>query len=272
MTLLQAFILGIIQGATEFLPISSSAHLVLTPFFLDWEIPADQAFVFNIIVQVGTLLGVIAYFWKDLVEITVETISALLARQPFRSLPARTGWLLVLATIPAGLIGLLLKDQVEAAFDSVVATALFLLLTAALLIAGERLGKRRRKAGALDWRDALIMGVFQALAIFPGVSRSGSTITGGLLRNLDRPTAARFSFLMSIPIMLAAGGLSLLELAALPDSTSFIPALTVGFITSAITGYISIRWLLKFISKNSFYGFAVYVIALAGFTFIILFL
>ncbi len=212
MTLLQAIILGIIQGLTEFLPVSSSAHLVLTPFLLGWNIPAEQVFPFDVLVQMGTLVAVIIYFWKDLITILRGFFEGLVQKQPFGSEPARLGWYLILGSIPAGVAGLFLKDMVEQAFSSPGATALLLLGTAALLITAEMLGRRTRSASDFNWLDALVMGLFQAVSIFPGISRSGSTISGGLFRQLDRVTAARFSFLLSIPVMLAAGGLGVLDL------------------------------------------------------------
>ena len=264
MTLLQAIILGIIQGLTEFLPISSSAHLVLTPYLLGWQIPVDQGFVFDVLVQMGTLIAVILYFWKDLWEVLAAVVKGLAQRQPFASAESRLGWYIVLATIPAGLFGLLVKDQVEAAFASPLATAGFLLITAAMLAAAERFGRRGRSQADFDWKDALTMGVFQALAIFPGVSRSGSSISGGMFRHLDRPTAARFSFLMSVPIMLAAGGLALLDLKDIPGLASYLPSVIGGFIAAGIVGYLSIHWLLGYLRRHSLYGFAIYCVSVAA--------
>ena len=265
MTILQSLILGIIQGLTEFLPISSSAHLVLVPYLLKWNIPAEEAFIFNVLVQDGTLVAVIAYFWKDLWAIVRGFVQGLLIRQPFAEADSRMGWYLILATIPAGILGLSIKDLVEEAFASPTATAVFLLVTAGLLLAAERIGKRSRSFESLHWKDAVWMGAAQALAIFPGISRSGATITGGMLRDLDRPFAARFSFLMSIPVMLAAGLVALLDLFDLPNLSGMLLPVTVGFITAAITGYLSIRWLLAYLTRKSLGGFAVYCIA-AGLT------
>jgi len=263
MTLLQAIILGIIQGLTEFLPVSSSAHLVLTPFLLGWNIPAEQVFPFDVLVQMGTLVAVIIYFWKDLITILRGFFEGLLRKQPFGSEPARLGWYLILGSIPAGVAGLFLKDMVEQAFSSPGATALLLLGTAALLIAAEMLGRRTRSASDFNWLDALVMGLFQAVSIFPGISRSGSTISGGLFRQLDRVTAARFSFLLSIPVMLAAGGLGVLDLLEVANLASFLPVMIIGFVTAGIIGYLSIRWLLKFLTRRSLIWFAGYCILLS---------
>jgi undecaprenyl-diphosphatase len=259
MTLFQAFILGIVQGLTEFLPVSSSGHLVLAPYWLGWDIAADQAFVFDVLVQMGTLVAVFIFFWQDVVQITRSAIHGLVQRQPFADPQARMAWYLLLATIPAGIAGLWLKDIVEAAFNSVRGTAIELLITAALLVVAERVGRRDRTVDHINWLDALIIGCFQIIAIFPGVSRSGSTIVGGMIRNLDRPAAARFSFLMSIPIMLAAGLLSTIDLLKMPGLGGFLPQILTGFVTSAIVGYLSIRWLLGYLAKRPLFVFAGYV-------------
>jgi undecaprenyl-diphosphatase len=263
MTIFQAFILGIVQGLTEFLPISSSGHLVLVPFLFGWELNPEQVFPFDTLVQMGTLVAVIIYFWKDLVSIVQAVFKGLTERKPFGTQEARLGWLLVLATIPAGVAGLLLQDIVEAAFHSARATALFLLVTAALLLVAEWLGKRSRGMDSLTWKDALWIGAAQVLALFPGVSRSGSTIAGGMTRDLKRGNAARFSFLMSVPVMLAAGGYSLYKLLKMPGLSEFLPVMAVGFLTAGVVGYVSIRWLLGYLQNHSLKGFAIYVSVVA---------
>jgi len=262
MTLFQSILLGIIQGLTEFLPVSSSGHLVIVPHLLGWNIPADEAFIYNVLVQVATLAAVIAYFWKDLVAIVKAVISGLLKGKPVADPQARLGWLIVAATIPAGLAGLLVKDLVEQAFSSLLATGGFLIITAALLTIAERLGKRQHDPDSLKLGDALWIGVAQAAAIFPGISRSGATITGGMLRGLQRPAAARFSFLMSIPIMLAAGLLAGLDLLDIPNFSRLLPVFIPGFITAGVVGYLSIRWLLGYLTHRSLTVFAVYCLVI----------
>ena len=264
MTVLQSLILGIIQGLTEFLPISSSAHLVLVPYILNWSIPESQIFPFDVLVQLGTLAAVIAYFWRDLVTIIKAFVRGILRKKPFADPDARTGWYLVFATIPAGLAGLLLKSKVEAAFNSPKVTAIFLFFTAFLLVLAEFIGRRKRELKDLNWKDALWIGIFQAFSIFPGVSRSGSTIAGGMTRQLQRPAAARFAFLMSIPVMLAAGIFSIPDLLDVPNLGAFLPVLAVGFVAAVIVGYLSIRWLLNFLNKRSLVWFAGYCVLLAA--------
>jgi undecaprenyl-diphosphatase len=231
-----------------------------------WKIPEAQAFIFDVIVQVGTLVAVILYFWRDLLAILRAVFQGFIQRSPFTSPQARLGWLILLACIPAGILGLLFKDQVERAFSSPLMAGIFLLVTAGLLVAGERLGKRTRSLDQLTWRDALWIGFFQAISIFPGISRSGSTISGGMLKSFERASAARFSFLMSIPIMLAAGLLAVKDLAQIADFSNQLPPLLLGFFTAAVVGYLSIRWLLAYLSHRSFYVFAIYCAVVGGIT------
>jgi undecaprenyl-diphosphatase len=264
MEFFQAFILGIIQGITEFLPISSSGHLVLTPFLFGWNIPPEEKFPFDVLVQLGTLVAVFVYFWKDIVAIVTDFVRGLITRQPFATVQSRLGWYLLLASVPAGIFGILLKDYVEEAFSSPVLTAFFLFGTAALLLLAERLGKRNRTLEHATWKDAVWIGAAQILALFPGVSRSGATIAGGMTRNLERKEAGRFSFLMSIPIMLAAGLYSTLDLLDVPNLAEFLPVLMVGFFTAAVVGYLAIAWLLSFLNRGSLKGFAFYCIGVAS--------
>lgn len=261
MTIFQSILLGIVQGITEFLPVSSSAHLVIVPYLFNWDIPANQAFVFDVLVQVATLVAVFAYFWHDLGVIIKAFFQGLIKKAPFADPDARLGWLLILATVPAGLGGLFLKDEVERAFESPAITAIFLFVTAGLLVVAEKIGKRKRELVSLTWKDAVWIGVFQAIAIFPGVSRSGATITGGMTRDLVRPAAARFAFLMSIPIMLAAGLLASVDMVQMPDLGSALLVFIPGFIAAAVTGYLVIRWLLKYLVQHTLYDFAIYCVA-----------
>ena len=258
MTFLQSLVLGIVQGLTEFLPVSSSAHLVLVPFILNWTLDPTKAFIFDVLVQLGTLVAVIAYFWKDLLEIFKAVIAGIRSKKPLEEANSRLGWFIVLATIPAGLGGLLLKSQVEAAFSSPVLTAVLLFVTAVMLTLAELFTRKQRDLESVSAMDAVVIGLFQLLAIFPGISRSGATISGGLTRGLKREAAAKFSFLMSIPIMLAAGLLSVLDLIQIPDVGSFLPVLSIGFLVAMVVGYLSIRWLLNFLKSRSLFPFALY--------------
>lgn len=272
MTIFQSIILGFVQGLTEFLPISSSAHLVIVPYLLNWQIPPQIAFVFDVLVQVATLVAVVAFFWRDILEIIRAFIHGLVTKDPFAEQNARLGWLLLAATIPAGLLGLFISDLVEGAFNNPTTTAIFLFVTAALLVLAEKVGKRNRQLNQMGWWDAIWIGLFQALAIFPGISRSGATITGAMTHNFDRTTAARFSFLMSIPIMLAAGLMTSIDLLNSPASLSLILVYIPGFITAAITGYLSIRWLLHYLLGHSLVDFAIYCVILGTITLMTVFI
>jgi undecaprenyl-diphosphatase len=266
MTILQAILLGIVQGATEFLPISSSGHLVLVPWLLHWELQPAAAMAFDVLVHWGTLLAVVVYFWKDLVGLVSAAVRGLIQRRPFADPQARLAWLLLVASLPAALLGVLLKDIVEAAFARPMAVCFALLITAIILLLGERLGNRQRDMQALRILDALWIGLGQAVALFPGISRSGATISTGLTRGLRRPEAARFSFLMAVPVMLGAGSLALLDLLSSPDALQYIPPLLGGFLAAAVVGYLAIRWLLSYLARRPLHVFAAYcaLVGLAG--------
>lgn len=258
MTVLQSIFLGVVQGLTEFLPISSSGHLVIVPFVLRWDIPPGEAFVFDVLVQVATLIAVLAFFWKDFYMILLGVMRGIKRRKPLENHPARLGWFILVSTIPAGIAGLLLKDVVERAFADPRMTAIALLGTALLLVIAERIGKRQRQLRNITWLDALIIGLFQTLALFPGLSRSGSTIAGGMTRDFRRPAAARFSFLMAVPIMLVAGMSAVIDLLEIPNLDSLLPVYIPGFIAAAVVGYLAIGWLLSFLTRYSLYYFAAY--------------
>jgi undecaprenyl-diphosphatase len=253
MTLFQAFVLGIIQGLTEFIPVSSTAHLLLSQSIL--KIPADDAmFSFLVIVQLGTIVSLFAFYWKDLLDILKATFDFK------RSTPERNlGIYIIVATIPALLAGYLLKDAIEAMFKQPLLQASIRLFAAAILLTlAEALTRKNRTLDSMTWLDALIVGLFQIIAVFPGASRSGSTISGGLFRGFDRPSAARFAFLMSVPVMLAAGGYEILDVIQMPNLGEFLPLLAVGFVTAAVVGWFAIKWLIGYLSKRSLYVFAAY--------------
>jgi len=226
MTFFQAIILGIVQGLTEFIPVSSSGHLVLVPHFLGWEFSRSQAFIFDVLVQWGTLFAVFIYFWRDLTTIAAAFVRGISAGKPFADPDAKMGWYLILATLPAVVAGLLGKDMIEHAFASPKMTGVFLLGTAMLLVIAETVGHRNRSMEQITWKDSLWIGCSQVLALLPGISRSGATIAGGM--------------------------------AELPAAGDFLLPLLIGFIAALISGYIAIRWLIAYLSKHSLYLFAVY--------------
>jgi undecaprenyl-diphosphatase len=253
MTIIQAFLLGIVQGLTEFIPVSSSAHLLIAQKILG--IPADDAmFSFLVIVQLGTIISLVVFYWKDLLLIARSTLDFK------RSTPERDlGFYIIIATIPALLAGYLLKDAVEALFQQPMLEAAIRLFSAAILLSlVEWLGRRVRKLDSMTWQDALVIGLFQVIAVFPGASRSGATIAGGMSRGFDRPSAARFAFLMSMPVMLAAGGYQMLDVLQMPDLGAFLPVLAMGFVTAAFIGWLAIRWLIGYLGRKSLFVFAIY--------------
>jgi undecaprenyl-diphosphatase len=268
MSLLQALILGIVQGATEYIPVSSSAHLVLVPWLLGWP---DPSFAFEVLIQWGTLVGVFIFFWRDIWAIAKAVVQGLVRRQPLYCFEAKLGWLIVVATIPAVVIGFVFKDLFEAAFAAPVFVGGLLIFTAALLVIAERFGSRKKELERLNWLDALIIGFWQAAAILPGISRSGATISGAVLRGFDRTSAARFSFLMSIPALLGAGAVALSDLLGTGAVADELPAIVVGFVAAGIAGYIVIRWLLNYLQNHSLYIFAVYCVAVSLLTIIVAF-
>ncbi len=260
MTLLQALVLGIVQGATEFLPVSSSGHLVLVPWLFGWEF-ADIAF--HVVLHTGTLLAVVIYFRRDLWDLIRAAWHGILQRRPFEDPLARQAWLLLLASLPAAAAGFLLEDLVSDALETPLAVSAFLLVTAGLLLISERLGRKDRGARSLRVWDALWIGSAQALALFPGISRSGATIAGGLTRGLRREEAARFSFLLAVPIIFGGTVLALVDFFSKPAvGTQLVPML-VGFLASAGVGYPAIHLLLTHVRRRPLTGFAVYCL-LAG--------
>jgi undecaprenyl-diphosphatase len=258
MNLFQALILGIIQGATEFLPVSSSGHLVLVPWLLEWKEPG---LTFDAVVHWGTALAVIIYFWREWLTLIQAVFQAIRQRSIANS-KARLALLIIVGTVPAALIGYILKDFFEQMFSRPTAAAAFLLVTAALLSVAEWLGRRERDLEQITWLDALLIGLGQALAIFPGISRSGATIATGLARELKREPAARFSFLLATPVILGAGAFKILDLAQAGDLSSQVPTLIVGFLGAGIVGLGCIHFLLRYLQRRRLYPFAIYCAAL----------
>lgn len=253
MSIVQSIILGIIQGLTEFIPISSTAHLLIGQNILG--IPASNAmFSYLVIVQLGTILSLVIYFWKDLVKLVLAFFA-----KPFSTPENQLGWFIIIATIPALVFGYLLRSAVETLFKTpLLEASIRLLVTAVVLILAEWTGKRNRSLRKMKWLDALLIGLAQVIAIFPGASRSGTTIGAGMARGFDRTAAARFAFLMSVPVMLAAGGYQSLDLLKMTGIGSFLIPLAVGFVVAAIVGWFAVRWLLAYLTRNSLTLFAIY--------------
>jgi undecaprenyl-diphosphatase len=251
---LHALLLGLLQGATEFIPVSSSGHLVLVPWLLNWPEPG---LAFDAVVHWGTLLAIGVYFWRDLTLVA----SAWLQGWRARSWPdpkGRLAWLILIGTLPAVALGLLLEDWFEALFGAPGAVSAFLIVTGLLLAGSERLGRRESGEEQLKWWDALLIGLGQAAAIAPGISRSGATMAAGLLRGMRREAAARFSFLLGTPVILGAGVLQLAKLAMSEQVEEEWRTLVLGFAAAAASGYLCIRFLLRYLRRRSLYPFALY--------------
>ena len=260
MSVFQAIVLGLVQGATEFLPISSSAHLVLVPWLLGWPEPG---LAFDAMVHWGTLAAVVAFFWQDLLALAKGWGRSLATRR-LNDPEARLAWLILLGTLPGVLAGLLWADFFEGLFGSPAKVAGLLLATGAILAASERLGKRRRQMGDLNFLDSLLIGLAQACAIAPGISRSGATIAMGLWRGLQREAAARYSFLLSAPIILGAGLFQLKALFEAGGMATRLGPLLFGFLAAAISGYFCIKSLLAYLQRGKLYAFAIYCWAMGA--------
>ncbi len=264
MTWWQTALLGLVQGLTEFLPISSSAHLALVPYWLGWQLPETEAFAFNVLVQVATLLAVVSYYRAPLTRMARHLWQDARARQGLSS-ESRLALMLAVATLPAVLAGLGLKAAVEAAFSQPDRVAAFLVGTGGLMALAEWRGQRTRSMDQMTWWDALLIGAFQALALFPGISRSGATLSGAMLRHLRREDAAHFAFLLAVPIMTGAGLVALWDLARLPGDTlrALVGPYLLGFLVAAVSGFLAIRMLLGHLRRRSLWPFVVYCWGLA---------
>ncbi len=247
MTLLQAIVYGIVQGLGEFLPISSSAHLILVPWFFGWT---DPGLTFDVALHVGTLVAVIAYFWKDWVRLIVKGFTAGYSSE------GRLFWYLVIATIPGGIAGFLLEKKAETVFRAPLLIATMLIVMGFLLYAADRRGSKKKSMKTVTFPVSLWIGICQVAAIIPGVSRSGITMTAGLSAGLTRESAARFSFLLSTPIILGA---ALVKLPHLLSNPSVITMdFMVGVVVSCVTGFVSIGFLLRYIQTRNFMPFVIY--------------
>jgi len=253
-TLWQAIFLGILQGATEFLPVSSSGHLVIVPHLLGWP---DSGLALDTILHLGTLVAILIYFWSDLWHLARAALTSL-RRWKLDDPYARLAWAIVVATIPGGILGVLLQDFFEQLFGMPRAAAGFLLVTAALLLLSEYLAKRELPITAMSWWHALLIGLAQALAIVPGLSRSGSTIAAGLLLGYRREDATRFSFLLAVPIVLGGGLYQVYRVWRAGMSVIQFQIFGAGFLAAGITGYLAIAGLLMLVRRRSLWPFALY--------------
>ncbi|WP_055491436.1 undecaprenyl-diphosphate phosphatase [Streptomyces sp. TP-A0356] len=269
MSWLESLILGLVQGLTEFLPVSSSAHLRLTAAFAGWE---DPGAAFTAITQIGTEAAVLIYFRKDIANILSAWFRSLFDKNTRQHHDAQTGWLVIVGSIPIGVLGVTLKDQIEGPFRDLRVTATMLIVMGVILGVADRLAardetggrhrlpKQRKTLQDLNVKDGLVYGICQAMALIPGVSRSGATISGGLFLGYRREAAAHYSFLLAIPAVLASGVFELKDAAA-SGQVSRGPTLFATAI-AFVSGYAVIAWFMKFISSKSFMPFVWYRVTL----------
>ena len=263
-TLLQAIVIGVIQGLTEFLPISSSAHLILVPRVLGWNDPFINSPAFQVMLHMGTLAALLVYFWRDLLRYAIAGLAVLRERRIGADPDRRLAVLLAASVIPAALIGVLLEDFIDTFFrEQPLAICALLVVGALILFVAERAARHTRQMSDLRVRDALGIGLAQALALFPGISRSGVTIAAGLFLGLERAAAARFAFLMGTPIIAGAGIWKFRELVG-PEAGTFEPAvLLAGVLASAVAGLAAIWILLRYLQNHSTDVFSFYRVGAA---------
>lgn len=264
MDLIQAVILGIVQGITEWLPISSTAHLRVVPALVGWDDPGSA---FTAVIQLGTILAVVLYFWSDLVRYVGGWLKSLFGG-PKGTVEAKMGWGVFVGTLPILFAGFFGRDWITGPLRSLNVIAASLIVFGLVMYVADRLAVQNRDMEQVNVKDGLVVGLFQVLSLIPGVSRSGSTMTGAFLRGFDRPTAARFSFLLSLPSITAAGLFQLYDERDMILKERVLPVL-VATVVSFVVGYASIAWLIRYLQKNGLGIFVVYRIVL-GVTLIVL--
>jgi undecaprenyl-diphosphatase len=259
MTLVEAVVLGVVQGIAEFLPISSTAHLRVVPALLGWE---DPGAAFSAVIQLGTLLAVLVYFAGDMWAMARAAARGLRNGRPWESQEARLAWFIVIGTFPIGICGLALKKHIEGEWRSLYVIAASLILFGVLLWVAERLASFRKDMEQIGWVESQLVGLAQVVALIPGSSRSGTTMTAAMLLGLTREAAARFSFLLGIPAIGAAGVFELRELLKHGVSGAGLSTLVVGTLAAVVSGYLAIDLLLRYLRRNTMYVFIWYRIAL----------
>lgn len=257
----QAVVLGIVEGLTEFLPVSSTGHLTIVEELMHLKVDSDGVTAFTAIIQVGAILAVIVYFWRDIVRLVAAFFRGLGSAEARRDPSWREALVVIVGTIPIGIVGLALKDVVSGPLRSLWVVAAALVLWSAVLVVAERVGTQKRDEGSVTLVDGLVVGLLQCVALVPGVSRSGATISAGLFRGLDRVAATRVSFLLSIPALLAAGGLEAVSQAKSVSSTVGWGPTGVATLVSFVVGFASIAWLLRLVAGHRITVFVPYRIA-----------
>jgi undecaprenyl-diphosphatase len=266
MGLFRAVVLGIVQGVTEFLPISSSAHLRIVPELLGWP---DAGAAYTAMIQLGTVAAVIVYFWGDLVRLARAFIEGLTRGQPLSTPDARLAWFVLVGTLPVAILGLLFKHDIETSLRSLYVIAVAMIGLALVLLLAERIAAHRRTLSEMTWRDGIVIGLCQAVALIPGSSRSGTTLTGGLALGFRREDAARYSFLLSVPATAAAGLFEMRHLVRSGEPFSGMDVV-VGTVVAFVSGILAIAWLLRFLRTRSTLVFVVYRLLLGGLLLVLL--
>jgi undecaprenyl-diphosphatase len=259
MPIWKAYLLGIVEGLTEFLPVSSTGHLNIAEKMLGLKLADPAVTGFTAVIQVGAIIAAIVYFFSDIARIVKGFVRGLLDKQ-HRDADYRFGWYVIAGVVPVAIVGVLGKDVIKGPLRSLWVVAAALILWSGVMIYAESAGRQTRGEGKITLKDAVIIGAVQCLALIPGVSRSGATISAGLLRDLDRVTATRFSFFLGIPALSAAGLFELKD--ALAGNTVGVPALVVGTLVSFAVAYVSIAWLLRFVVRHSIVTFVWYRVGL----------
>lgn len=262
MNIIESIVLGIVQGLTEFLPISSSAHLLIFPKIMGWEEPP---FVFDTSLHLGTLISLLVYFRSDIINLLTSFFRGIKEKSFENNKDGKLALYILLGTIPAGLCGLLFEKIIEQKLHDPKVIVFTLFFLGILLLISDSIGKKTRDFDNLNFKDVILIGIAQAMALIPGTSRSGITMTSALFLNLNRETSARISFLLGIPITAAAALYKLKDLFEMNLDINTISYFSFGVISSAITGFICIKYLLKFLKTNSFMVFGIYRIALSSF-------
>ena len=282
MTVFQALILGIVQGLTEFVPVSSSAHLIIIPWLFGWD---DPGLSFDVALHLGTLLALLWSFAPEWARLIRAGIASIVERKVGNDPDRRLAWMLIAGTIPGIIAGIIFENTIEELFhkpdtqhspEAMIIMAIVIALLGVALFFSERIAKHLRDINQMSFKDTILIGIAQGLAIFPGVSRSGSTITAGLALGLKREAAARFSFLLSVPIVVGAGLKSLTDIYLEVKIGAIAPAelvlFAIGFVTAALSGYLCIKFLLRYLQRHSTNIFVYYRWLLAATIFIVVFL
>jgi undecaprenyl-diphosphatase len=270
MTIWEAVLLGIVEGITEFLPISSTGHLTILEKILGYSINDAGITAFTAIIQIGAVLATLLYFRKDIVRIGAAWLAGVLHRKERQNPDYRFGWAIILGSLPIGIIGLLFQHHVETTLRSLWVVAIALIVWSGVMWIADRYAKQNRPETAVSWKDTLYIGAIQCLALIPGVSRSGATMSGGLFRGFDRVTVTKLSFFLSIPALVAAGALQTVEnIDTISNSVGWVSTIVATIVSFAVA-YVAVAWLLKFIAKHDYSVFIWYRLGLGAVLIILL--